>query len=253
MIAPITTDQITEIASPLRLERVQHKEQPYEDTQSSSNRSPLQGEGQGKSGQDCSIGCCSVRRHGGFSARAESRNQEIQPAPAAIGADVPATYFGPQPSQVQRELVGEYQNLKSGKIDFDKGTITLPLYEGAMKSGETVWYIVTDTDDKGNADQLGLNYSPKLTFADVGRAVRKATLDSKFKLIFDVGTVDFSPKRSVTPGDAPNFFPPKQFQPSGVGDKDYTPLVKITNAGGHIYNAPVVAYNVSADVAQPIL
>ncbi len=173
--------------------------------------------------------------------------QEIQPAPAAIGADVPATYFGPQPSQVQRELVGEYQNLKSGKIDFDKGTITLPLYQGAMKSGETVWYIVTDTDDKGNAEQLGLNYSPKLTFADIGRAVRKATLDSKFKLIFDVGTVDFSPRRSVTPGDAPNFFPPKQFQPSGVGDKDYTPLVKITNAGEHIYNAPVVAYNMSAD------
>jgi len=173
---------------------------------------------------------------------------EIEPAPAAIGADVPATYFGPQPSQVQRELVGEYQNLKSGKIDLDKGTITLPLYKGAMKSGETVWYIVTDTDDKGNAEQLGLNYSPKLTFADVGRAVRKATLDSKFRLVFDVGTVDFSPKRSVTPGDAPNFFPPKQFQPSGVGDKDYTPLVKITNAGGHIYNAPVVAYNVSADI-----
>jgi hypothetical protein len=172
---------------------------------------------------------------------------EVQPAPAAIGADVPATYFGPQPSQVQRELVGEYQNLKSGKIDLEKGTITLPLYEGAMKSGQTVWYIITDTDDKGNADQLGLNYSPKLTFADVGRSVRKATLDNKFKLIFDVGTVDFSPKRSVTPGDAPNFFPPKQFQPSGVGDKDYTPLVKITNAGGHIYNAPVVAYNVSAE------
>jgi hypothetical protein len=172
---------------------------------------------------------------------------EIEPAPAAIGADVSATYFGPQPSQVQRELVGAYQNLKSGKVDLDKGTITLPLYQGAMKSGETVWYIVTDTDDKGNADQLGLNYSPKLTYADVGRAVRKATLDSKFKLVFDVGTVDFSKKRSVTPGDAPNFFPPKQFQPSSVGDKDYTPLVKITNAGGHIYNAPMVAYNVSAD------
>jgi hypothetical protein len=141
---------------------------------------------------------------------------EIEPAPAAIGADVSATYFGPQPSQVQRELVGAYQNLKSGKVDLDKGTITLPLYQGAMKSGETVWYIVTDTDDKGNADQLGLNYSPKLTYADVGRAVRKATLDGKFKLVFDAGTVDFSKKRSVTPGDAPNFFPPKQFQPSSV-------------------------------------
>jgi len=179
---------------------------------------------------------------------AQDAEAEIAPAPAAIGADVPATYFGPQPSSVQRELVGHYQNLKSGKVDLDKGTITLPLYEGAMKSGQSVWYIVTDTDDKGNADQLGLNYSPKLTFADVGRSVRKATLDSKFKLIFDAGTVDFSPKRSVTPGDAPNFFPPKQFQPTGVGDNDYSPLVKISNAGNHIYNAPIVAYNVSAEM-----
>ncbi len=182
-----------------------------------------------------------------MSSFAADSSEEVQPAPAAIGADVPVTYFGPQPSQVQRELVGEYQTLKSGKIDVEKATITLPLYEGAMKSGQTVWYIVTDTDDKGNAEQLGLNYSPKLTYADVGRSVRKAHLDSKFKLVFDAGTVDFSPKRSLTPGDAPNFFPPKQFQPSGVGDRDYTPLVKITNAGDHIYNAPIVAYNVSAD------
>src|SRR5271154_5237304 len=172
---------------------------------------------------------------------------EVQPAPPSIGADVPLTYFGPQPSQVQRELVGEYQNLKSGKIDFEKGTITLPLYQGAMKSGETVWYVVTDTDDKGNADQLGINYSPKLTFADIGRAVRRATLDSKLKLVFETGTVDFTPKHSATPGDAPNFFPPKTFQPGSVGDKDYTPLIKIVNAGGHIYNAPVIAYNISGE------
>jgi hypothetical protein len=178
---------------------------------------------------------------------AADSSEEIQPPSPAIGAVVPQTYFGPPPSDVQRELVGPYQTLKSGKVDVERGTITLPLNEGAMKSGETVWYIVTDTDDKGNADQLGLNYSPKLTFADVGRAVRMAHLDAKFNLIFEAGKVDFSPKRSLTPGDAPNFFPPKQFQPSGVGDKDYTPLVKITNAGGHIYNAPVVAYNVSAD------
>jgi hypothetical protein len=173
--------------------------------------------------------------------------EDINPAPAAIGADVPATYFGPQPSSVQRELVGEYQILKSGKVDLQKGTITLPLYEGVMKTGQILWYIVTDTDDKGNAEQLGLNYSPKLTYADVGRAVRKATLDRNFKLIFEVGTVDFSQGRSVVAGDAPNFFPPKQFQPGSVGDKDYTPLVKITNAGGHIYNAPVVAYDVAAE------
>ena len=31
-----------------------------------------------------------------------------------------------------------------------------------------------------------------------------------------------------------------------MGDKDYTPLVKIVNAGGHIYNAPIIAFNVDA-------
>jgi hypothetical protein len=46
--------------------------------------------------------------------------------------------------------------------------------------------------------------------------VRKATLVGKFKLVFDSGTVDFRPQRSATPGDAPNFFPPKQFQPGSV-------------------------------------
>jgi hypothetical protein len=172
---------------------------------------------------------------------------DIQPAPPSIGADVPLTYFGPQPSAVKRELVGEYQNLKSGTVDKDKGTITLPLYEGAMKSGELVWYIVTDTDDPGYASALGLNYSAKLTFSDVGRSVRKATLGPKFKLTFEAGTVDFKPQRNATPGDAPNFFPPKQFQPGSVGDSDYSPLVKIINAGEHIYNAPMVAFNVSAD------
>jgi len=173
--------------------------------------------------------------------------EDVQPAPPSIGADVPVTYFGPQPSSVQRELIGEYQNLKSGRVDKDKGTITLPLYDGVMKSGETVWYIVTDTDDPGNADQLGLNYSPKLTYADIGRAVRRATLGAKFKLTFEAGKVDFKPQRSATPGDAPNYFPPKQFQPGSVGDRDYSPLVKITNAGGHIYNAPIIAFNVSAE------
>jgi hypothetical protein len=173
-------------------------------------------------------------------------SDNIQPAPPSIGADVPVTYFGPQPSSVKREYIGEYQNLKAGKVDRDNGTITLPLYDGVMKSGEVVWYIVTDTDDAGNASALGLNYSAKLTFSDVGRSVRKATLGPKLKLTFEAGAVDFKPQRSAAPGDAPNFFPPKQFQPGSVGDRDYSPLVKVMNAGEHIYNAPMVAFNVSA-------
>jgi hypothetical protein len=107
---------------------------------------------------------------------AQGPGTDVEPAPASIGADIPLTYFGPTPSQVQRELIGPYQLLKSGPIDLDAGTITLPLYEGQMSSGEKVWYILTDTTDKGNADALGLNWSPKLSYAAVGRGARQATL-----------------------------------------------------------------------------
>ena len=65
--------------------------------------------------------------------------------------------------------------------------------------------------------------------------------------MFDKGTVDFSPVRSITPGPPGHEFPPVAFQPGSVGDKDYSPLVQVTNAGGVVYNAPIVAFNVGAD------
>ena len=81
---------------------------------------------------------------------------DVAPAPPSIGAAVPLTYFGPSPSMVQPELIGPYQLLKAGKVDLNAGTITLPLYEGHVlikggASSQKVWYILTDTDDKGNA------------------------------------------------------------------------------------------------------
>jgi hypothetical protein len=115
-----------------------------------------------------------------------------------------------------------------------------------MKDGRKVWYILTDTTNEGNAAALGLNYSAKLNYAGVGRAVRHATLERDTTLTFQSGTVDFSPKRRVVPGDAPNFFPPKVAEPGSVGDQDYSPLITIDNAGGAIYNAPIVAFNVEA-------
>ena len=175
---------------------------------------------------------------------------DVAPAPPSIGAAVPLTYFGPSPSMVQPELIGPYQLLKSGKVDLNAGTITLPLYEGhvLIKGGsatQKVWYILTDTDDKGNAAALGLNYSPKLTYSSVG--ARNATLDKNTTLIFDGGgVVDFKSKHVLTPGNAPNAFPPKAFQAGSIGDGGYSPLVRIINAGNHIYNAPVVASNVDA-------
>ncbi len=170
---------------------------------------------------------------------------EIQPSPPSIGADIPVTYFGPPPSAVQKELIGPYRLMKSGTIDQTKGTITMPLYKGQLASGELVWYVLTDTTDIKNAEALGINFSGKLSYADVGRAVRKASqrlINGKTTVVFEAGKVDFSPVRAVTPGGAPNYFPPTSAQAGAVGDADYSPLAKI---GEHIYNAPMMAFNVS--------
>jgi hypothetical protein len=167
----------------------------------------------------------------------------IDPASPAIGADVPETYFGPAPSSVQKELVGPLQLLTAGKLDTRAATIILPLYKGKVRStNQTVWYVLTDTTDRDNAAALGLNFSAKLFYSAVSNnAVRTATLQRDNTLIFDAGTVDFSSDHSVTPAGAPNFFPPSAFSPGSVGDANYSPLVRITNAGGHIYNAPIIA------------
>ncbi|MBC6407455.1 MAG: hypothetical protein GDA40_04660 [Rhodobacteraceae bacterium] len=178
-------------------------------------------------------------------------DDDVAPAPPSIGADIPLTYFGPAPSEVQPELIGPYKLLKAGQVDLEASTITLPLYYGRLASGEGLWYVVTDTSDKFNADALGLNHSPKLLYADVGAGVRSATLeanaDGKPELVFAAGKVDFSPEHNVTPGEAPNFFPPTSVQPGSVGDAAYSPLVRIENAGGHVYNAPIIAFDVPAE------
>ncbi len=167
----------------------------------------------------------------------------INPASPATGADVPETYFGPPPSSVQKELVGPLQLLTAGVLDQRAATLTLPLYRGKMRaSNQAVWYVLTDTTDRENAAALGLNFSAKLIYSAVSSsAVRTATLQRDNTLLFDAGTVDFSPDRVLTPGPETRPFPPIDAKPGSVGDANYSPLVRIVNAGGHIYNAPIIA------------
>jgi hypothetical protein len=174
------------------------------------------------------------------------------PPPSSIGTNIEQSYQGPFPSQIDRELVGPVQLLRSGEIDHDAGTITIPLYKGQVASnstdqaaaGKTVWYILTDTDDKGNADQLGLNYAPKLTYA--APAAQMAYLNSENDtLTFKAGSVNFSPEHRLEPGtNSSNAFPPSVAEPGSVANNDYSPLIRIVNGGDFVYNAPVVAFGV---------
>src|SRR5262245_30942078 len=168
------------------------------------------------------------------------------PPSAAVGAGVDPSYFGPPPSESNPSLVGPLQLLRSGPVNFQDGTITLPLYRGKLAKGnKTVWFILTDTSDANAASALGLNFSQKLQFSAVG--ARTANLDVSGQLIFDKGSVDFTPERHVVAGPANQPFPPSVADPGSVGDKDYSPLVRIVNGGDIIYNAPIIAFDVEAD------
>ncbi|MDQ3044409.1 MAG: hypothetical protein M3R06_04550 [Chloroflexota bacterium] len=175
---------------------------------------------------------------------------EINPPPSNVGTNVSVTYQGPAPSGFQKELVGPVSLLRAATVDLDAFTMTLPLYRGQMTDGTPVWYILTDTTDKANADALGLNHSAKLAYANVEGGVRSATLENDLTLTFEAGTVDFAQERSVVPGPADAPFPPLSATPGSVGDDAYSPLVRIENAGGHIYNAPIIAFGLQPEALQ---
>lgn len=171
-------------------------------------------------------------------------DDDFAPAPPSIGADVALTYFGPAPSSVDRRLVGPVQLLTAGVVDEDAGTVQLPLYYGTYADGEGHYYILTDTTDAGNAKGLGLNPSAKLQYAVAGETT--ARLDGTRNILVDrEGKVDFSPVRVLVPGDEPAPFPPSKFSPPQVGDDRYSPVVRLSNVGQTVYNAPIVAGNAS--------
>lgn len=205
----------------------------------------------------------------------EVDDDDFAPAPPSIGADIPITYFGPSPTTINRNLVGPLQLLTAGVVDLEATpttTVTLPLYEGRLAStgpqkGTTFWYIVTDTSDEANAAALGLNFSAKLLFSDLpaerrtqlmSSSVRSGYYDDDGVLVVTSGPVDFSPERIVSPGSTDtagtsNLLESLSFQAGAIGadvrdpDGFYSPLVEISNAGHHIYNAPIVSFGTSAE------
>jgi hypothetical protein len=177
----------------------------------------------------------------------------VIPPIATIGTVVDISQFPPPDSLTDPELAGPVQFLKSGKFDIPldqltsvnvpagtpRGTITLPLYKGAVKTAsglKPAWYIILDTGNQAESERLGVNFSKKLPNDAV--AARPATRRADGTFLFESGLVDFSPDRLVVAGSEDRPFPPSIAHPGSVGDADYSPLV---NVDGIIYDAPVVA------------
>src|SRR6266404_496794 len=175
------------------------------------------------------------------------------PPLASTGTKVDISQFPPPDSLTDPELAGPVQLLRSGKFDLPieqltgvnvpagtpRGTITLPLFKGAVKtpSGlKPAWYVILDAGNQAEAERLGVNFSKKLPNA--GDAARPATRQADGTFLFESGIVDFSSNRVLVPGSEDRPFPPSVAQPGSVGDANYSPLV---NVDGIIYDAPVVA------------
>jgi hypothetical protein len=173
---------------------------------------------------------------------------EIRPAPTFLKPDINIVTAQPSPSEINSSFLGPVLLMKQAQVDLEKGTAKLPLRKGRLRSGELVWFVLTDTTDENLANLHGLVYSPKLAYGLNGMGSREATIDRDGSFIFDGGKVDFSPDRGVSPGNAPDFFPPKVAHPGSVGDANYSPLVHIKNASKDVlFNAPMLAFNVGEE------
>lgn len=154
-----------------------------------------------------------------------------------LGLLVPMTGHAQEAADAR---LGEQYFVESQVRD-DRRAVFLPLYEGRLSDGTPLWFILTDASDATTAAAWGINAAPVLMGA-LGQT-RQATIESSGIWVFDAGRVDFAPEHRLVPGaDSP--FPPSEAQPGAVGDAAYTPLVEVE---GVIYNAPIVAFGVTAD------
>src|SRR5260370_24574978 len=160
------------------------------------------------------------------------------PPEASIGTKVDISQFPPPDSLTDPELAGPVQLLRSGKFDLSieqltgvnvpsgkpRGTITLPLFKGAVNtpSGlKPAWYIILDAGNQAEAERLGVNFSKKLPNA--GSAARPATRRADGTFLFESGIVDFSPNRVVVAGAVERAVPPARAHPGSVGCADSLP------------------------------
>ena len=196
----------------------------------------------------------------GLAANGPGPGCNLIPPLASIGTKADISQFPTPDSLSDPELAGPVQLLRSGKFDIPieeltkvdvpngtpRGTITLPLFKGAVNTAsglKPAWYVILDAGDQAEAERLGVNFSRKLHNA--GDAARPATRRADGTFLFESGVVDFTPNRLVVAGTEDRAFPPRPAQPGSVGDANYSPLVRVN---GIVYDAPVIAAAVD-DVA----
>ena len=138
------------------------------------------------------------------------------------------------------------------EVNLSKEYVRLPLYPGIVNAGtphqEKVWYILEDASTSGAAEDLGVNFAPKLANMGIScpacvqtvHLINPSPEQNPFgpaPLSF-AGAPDFSPTRIAVPG--PTGFPLAKLQPGAVAGPGYSPFIQIAGSDV-VYNAPIVA------------
>ncbi len=163
--------------------------------------------------------------------------------PAAVAQNAVAPNTAAPNTENDEFLPEENLVLKSAvAVNLSKDFATLPLHKGNV-DGEPVWFVITDTSDEGIANDLGLNFAPKLSNITTGCPLCAQQVESKSRILGESevtfeGKPDFSPERLLDPGVT--FFPPQLARPGAVADDKYSPFVRVKGSDV-VYNAPIVA------------
>jgi len=117
-----------------------------------------------------------------------------------------------------------------------KPTVTFPLRQGiAGNPGHSIYYVITDASDQTVAEDLGVNYTPKLANAGGSAGVQHSSSTDPTAISVP-GDVDFSPTRVLVP--SATGFPPISAAPGAIGKNGYSPLVQLPS--GVVINAPQI-------------
>ncbi|HEX8969897.1 MAG TPA: hypothetical protein VF937_18585, partial [Chloroflexota bacterium] len=139
---------------------------------------------------------------------------------------------------------------QQGPTGFSEGgptprpTVTFPLRQGTA-ANHTVYYVITDASDRTVAQNLGVNYTPKLANAAGTPSVQVSTASDPTAIVVPAG-VDFSPAHILVA--SATGFPPSAAAPGAVGNAGYSPLVELPS--GVVLNAPQIGDGVNTNGAD---
>lgn len=124
-------------------------------------------------------------------------------------------------------------------------TARFPMFQGwetTPNGPREAHYVITEASDRGLARLLGVIYAPRMADAIGSSGESYAEWTEDGRLIFE-GSVDFSPKRTLTAGGADGQllgFPPAAVTPGAVADADWSSYVVLPGTDV-VINAQLVA------------